>query len=86
MTRFTHDGCDFNFEIRGSGPRTILFNGSGASIESSAPLINALAKTMQVLVHDQRGLGESSVPEGPYSMSQYASDGRALLAHVGWDS
>lgn len=86
MTRFTHDGCDFNFEIRGSGPRTILFNGSGASIESSAPLINALAKTMQVLVHDQRGLGESSVPEGPYTMSQYASDGRALLAHVGWDS
>jgi pimeloyl-ACP methyl ester carboxylesterase len=85
MTRFTHDGCDFNFEIRGEGPRTLLFNGSGASIESSAPLINALAKTMQVLVHDQRGLGESSVPDGPYSMAQYASDGRALLAHVGWE-
>lgn len=86
MTRFTHDGCDFNFEIRGDGPRTLLFNGSGASIESSAPLINALAKTMQVLVHDQRGLGESSVPDGPYSMAQYASDGRALLAHVGWET
>lgn len=86
MTRFTHDGCDFNFEIRGDGPRTLLFNGSGASIESSAPLVNALAKTMQVLVHDQRGLGETSVPDGPYSMAQYAADGRALLAHVGWES
>ena len=41
---------------------------------------------MQVLVHDQRGLGESSVPDGPYSMAQYASDGRALLAHVGWET
>ncbi|MEY4009625.1 MAG: hypothetical protein RLZZ93_317, partial [Actinomycetota bacterium] len=76
MARFTHDGCDFNYEIRGSaGPRALLFNGSGASIETSAPLINALAKTMQVLVHDQRGLGASSVPDGPYTMAGYAADG-----------
>jgi pimeloyl-ACP methyl ester carboxylesterase len=85
MTRFTHDGCDINYEIRGEGPHTLLFNGSGASMESSAPLINALAKTMTVLVHDQRGLGESSVPEGPYSMAQYAADGHALVRHVGWN-
>ena len=86
MARFTHDGCDFNYEIRGSaGPRALLFNGSGASIETSAPLVNALAKTMQVLVHDQRGLGASSVPDGPYTMAGYAADGAALLRHVGWD-
>ncbi|NBQ99196.1 MAG: alpha/beta fold hydrolase [Actinobacteria bacterium] len=65
--------------------RALLFNGSGASIETSAPLINALAKTMQVLVHDQRGLGASSVPDGPYTMAGYAADGAALLRHVGWD-
>ena len=87
MPRFTHDGCDFNFEMRGDdGPRALLFNGSGASIESSAPLVNALAKTMRVLVHDQRGLGATSVPDGPYSMAGYAADGMALLRHVGWGS
>ncbi|MGA1362877.1 MAG: alpha/beta fold hydrolase [Ilumatobacteraceae bacterium] len=86
MPTFTHDGCDFHYEIRGDGPRVLLFNGSGASIETSAPLVNALAKTAMVLVHDQRGLGRTSVPPGPYTMAGYAADGRALLDHVGWDS
>jgi pimeloyl-ACP methyl ester carboxylesterase len=41
---------------------------------------------MRVLVHDQRGLGATSVPGGPYSMAGYAADGMALLRHVGWRS
>jgi pimeloyl-ACP methyl ester carboxylesterase len=86
MPTFRHDGCDIHFDFFGDGPRVLLFNGSGASIESSTPLINALAKTARVLVHDQRGLGRSSVPSGPYSMAGYAADGRALLDHVGWDT
>lgn len=86
MPGFTHDGCDFHYEIRGQGTRVLFFNGSGASITGSAPLINALAKTMQVLVHDQRGLGRTSVPDGPYSMAQYAADGMALMQHVGWET
>ena len=85
MPVFRHDGCDLHHEIRGEGTRVLFFNGSGASIESSAPLIGALAKTMQVLVHDQRGLGRSSVPDGPYTMAQYAADGHALMRHVGWE-
>lgn len=85
MATFEHDGCTIHYETRGEGPRVLFFNGSGASIESSGPLIGALARTMQVLVHDQRGLGRSSVPDGPYTMAQYAADGMALLRHVGWD-
>ena len=86
MPSFEHDGCELHYETRGAGPRALFFNGSGASIASSTPLIDALAKTMQVLVHDQRGLGRSSVPAGPYTMAQYAADGKALLGHVGWDT
>ncbi len=86
MAHFIHNGCDFNYDIRGTeGPHAIFFNGSGASIETTGPLINALAKTMQVAVHDQRGLGASSVPDGPYTMAQYADDGAALLRHIGWN-
>jgi pimeloyl-ACP methyl ester carboxylesterase len=39
-----------------------------------------------VLAHDQRGLGETSIPDGPYTMAQYAQDGAALLDHVGWET
>jgi pimeloyl-ACP methyl ester carboxylesterase len=64
----------------------LFFNGSGATLKSAALLISALAKSCTVLAHDQRGLGETSIPEGPYSMAQYAQDGAALLDHVGWET
>jgi len=75
-----------HYEIVGTGPRVLFFNGSGATLASSMPLINALAKHCEVLAHDQRGLGKTSVPDGPYTMAQYAADGAALLNHVGWDT
>ena len=64
----------------------LFFNGSGATLKTTALLIGALAKTCTVLAHDQRGLGETSIPEGPYTMTQFAQDGAALLDHVGWDT
>ena len=86
MPVFERHSLSINYQIIGSGPRVLFFNGSGGSIEGSQLLINALAKTCQVLAHDQRGLGKTSVPDGPYSMSDYAHDAAALLDHVGWQT
>jgi pimeloyl-ACP methyl ester carboxylesterase len=83
---FDRHSLSINYQIIGSGPRVLFFNGSGGSIEGSQLLINAFAKTCQVLVHDQRGLGKTSVPEGPYTMADYANDAAALLDHVGWQT
>jgi 3-oxoadipate enol-lactonase len=83
---FNHSDITINYEIVGEGPRVLFFNGSGATLKTSMLLISALAKSCTVLAHDQRGLGETSIPEGPYTMQQYASDGAALLDHVGWDT
>lgn len=73
-----------HYEMSGSGPRVLFFNGSGATLKSSRPLVEAFAAHCTVLAHDQRGLGETSIPDGPYTMQQYAADGAALLDHVGW--
>ena len=81
-----HDDISINYEVTGEGPRVLFFNGSGATLASSQLLISALAKSCTVLAHDQRGLGKTSIPDGPYTMQQYASDGAALLDHVGWDT
>lgn len=86
MALFTRDDFSINYQIVGSGPRVLFFNGSGATLESSALLISALGKECEVLAHDQRGLGKTSVPEGPYTMAQYANDAAQLLDHVGWES
>jgi pimeloyl-ACP methyl ester carboxylesterase len=72
------------YELSGQGEPVLFFNGSGATLSSSALLIGALAKDNEVLAHDQRGLGKTSIPEGPYTMADYASDGARLLDHVGW--
>jgi 3-oxoadipate enol-lactonase len=86
VPKFERSEISINYEMSGSGPRVLFFNGSGATLKSAALLISALAKTCTVLAHDQRGLGETSIPDGPYTMAQYAQDGAALLDHVGWDT
>lgn len=86
MPIFERSSISINYQIIGSGPQVLFFNGSGGSIEGSQLLINALAKTCQVLAHDQRGLGKTSVPDGPYTMADYAQDAAALLDHVGWQT
>jgi pimeloyl-ACP methyl ester carboxylesterase len=81
---FSSGNCSIYYEVQGDGPRVLFFNGSGLTLESSSMLIAALARTCCVAAHDQRGLGKSGVPEGPYSMSDYAADGAALLDDLGW--
>ena len=67
-------------------PRLLVFNGSGATIEGSKPLIDQLAKHFDVLVHDQRCLGRTGLPPTQPVMADYAADALALVDHVGWDT
>jgi pimeloyl-ACP methyl ester carboxylesterase len=80
------NGIDIYFEHSGQGRRLLFFNGSGATLESSGPMIDPYRARFEVLVHDQRGLGRTEIPSGPYSMKDYAADGLALLDFVGWSS
>jgi pimeloyl-ACP methyl ester carboxylesterase len=77
---------DLYYELRGEpgAMRVLMFNGSGATIHTAAPLIDALARHCEVLVHDQRCLGQSTVPHRQPTRADYAADGAALLDHVGW--
>lgn len=87
---------DLHYEVRGSGPRLLLCNGSGATIEASGPLIGALAQHFEVAVHDQRCLGRTGIPAAvadergaasppSVTMADYGADAVALLDHLGWD-
>jgi 3-oxoadipate enol-lactonase len=80
------NGIDLYHERSGieGGPRLLVLPGSGADLRR-ANAGRALEDRFRVLTLDQRGLGQSSVPDGPYSMAQYADDAAALMAAVGWD-
>ena len=79
------NGIDVHYERGGDGPPLLFCNGSGATLVSSAPLIERFRQRFDVLAHDQRGLGRTSIPRGPYTMADYAADAAGLLDHVGWD-
>ena len=78
------NGIDCYYERSGSGPPLLFCNGSGSSIETSRLLIDPFTKAFDVVAHDQRGLGHTEVPPGPYTMADYAADATALLDEVGW--
>ena len=79
------DDIDLYWERRGEGPRLLFVNGSGATIESAGLLIDAFARCFEVVVHDQRGLGRTTVPAEQPTMADFARDAAALLDHVGWE-
>ncbi len=87
MTELHLDDLTLWYERLGepTAPRLLVFNGSGATIEGSRPLLDRLARSFQVLVHDQRCLGRTSVPDEQPTMVDYASDAAVLLDHVGWE-
>ncbi|HEY1827826.1 MAG TPA: alpha/beta hydrolase [Acidimicrobiales bacterium] len=75
------------YELEGSGARLLVISGTGGDLRDRPRLTEGpLVERFEVLAYDQRGLGQSSVPPGPYTMAQYADDAAGLLDAVGWDS
>jgi len=68
------------YEIHGSGPRLFYIGGSGGDLRDKPNVFDGpLVREFEVLSFDQRGLGRTDAPEGPYSMGDYAEDAAALL-------
>jgi len=88
MATAMRDGHSIYYEVFGEGPRLLVFNGSGTTIESTRWLLDVLARHFTVLVHDQRGLGKTGLPDGGTqpTMADFAADGKAVLDAQGWDS
>ena len=42
---FTHDGCSFYYEVRGSGSPLLFLNGSGSTVEAVGLLVDYFAKS-----------------------------------------
>lgn len=48
------------------------------------PLGSVLPQQFDFILYDQRGMGQSGKPEGPYSMAQFAEDASQLITAFGW--
>ena len=74
------------YEIRGKGPRLLVISGTGGDLRRSPSIFEMpIAQHFEILTYDQRGLGQTSRPDIPYTMVDYADDANALLDAVGWN-
>jgi pimeloyl-ACP methyl ester carboxylesterase len=78
------NGIDTYFERAGDGRPLLFLNASGATLASASLLVQPFTRAADTVAADQRGLGRTEVPPGPYSMADYAADALALADFVGW--
>jgi pimeloyl-ACP methyl ester carboxylesterase len=83
MTRV--NDIDVNYKLEGDGPETIvLINGLADDLETWAfQMDDFLGAGYRVLRFDNRGIGASSKPAGPYSSRMLADDAKALVDSLG---
>ena len=86
MPRQTVGDIDIHWERQGLGPRLLFISGTGADLRNKPGVFEGpYPKAFDVLAYDQRGLGQTSRPDAPYSMAQYGDDAAALMDALGWD-
>jgi 3-oxoadipate enol-lactonase len=79
------NGIDINYKLEGEGPETIvLINGLADDLETWVlQMDDFLGAGYRVLRFDNRGVGQTSKPEGPYTSRMLADDAKALVDELG---
>jgi 3-oxoadipate enol-lactonase len=79
------NGVELSYRLEGEGAETIvLINGLADDLETWAlQMDDFLAAGYRVLRFDNRGVGASSAPAGPYSSAMLAADAKALIDSLG---
>ncbi len=74
----------------GSGPDVLLIGGLGDPVESWQSQLDGLADSFRMTAFDNRGVGRSPLPDGPFTVESMADDAASVLraagigsAHVG---
>ena len=71
------------WERHGEGPPLLLIHGLGYARWGWEPVLDGLARSFDVILFDNRGIGESDAPTGPYTTAQLAGDALQVLDEAG---
>ncbi|RMF57426.1 MAG: alpha/beta fold hydrolase [Calditrichaeota bacterium] len=73
---------DLYYEIHGQGSPLVLIGGLGVGVWFWEYQLPAFSSYFRTIIFDNRGVGKSSKPPGPYSIEQMTVDLVALLDHL----
>jgi pimeloyl-ACP methyl ester carboxylesterase len=71
------------WERHGAGPPLLLIQGLGYARWGWEPVVEPLARSFDVILFDNRGIGDSDAPPGPYTPAQMAGDAIQVLDEAG---
>jgi 3-oxoadipate enol-lactonase len=71
------------WERRGDGPPLLLIHGLGYARWGWESVVEPLAEDFSLLLFDNRGIGESDAPPGPYTVAELAGDTLGVLDAAG---
>ena len=71
------------WERRGAGEPLLLIHGLGYARWGWEPVLEQLARSFGVILFDNRGIGESDAPPGPYTVPELAADALQVLDEAG---
>ncbi len=86
MAYVVNKGAKLYWREEGSGPPVLLIMGLSFTHDMWYRVTPGLAGEYRAILFDNRGIGLSDVPRGPYSMRRMASDARAVLDAAGVES
>lgn len=79
MPKVKSNGIQIYYEIHGSGKPLVLISGIGYPLWQWHKMVPHLAEHFQVITFDNRGVGQSDKPAGPYTAQMLAADTAGLL-------
>jgi pimeloyl-ACP methyl ester carboxylesterase len=79
-------GVRIRWEEAGEGAPVLLIMGLGYTRDMWHRVTPLLAERFRVISFDNRGVGQSDVPEGPYTVARMAADAVAVLDAAGVDT
>lgn len=82
MPLATVNGIKLNYRVEGHGEPLVMIMGFSANRSGWISQIPFFRKHFRVVTFDNRGVGKSDKPEGPYSIKMMADDTAGLMGHL----
>lgn len=76
------EGTNIHYQIRGEGTNLVLLMGFGADGDVWEKHLNVYEKHFRCIILDNRGVGQSDQPLGPYTTKMMAQDTLAVIDHA----
>lgn len=83
MPKVQTNGIEIYYELHGEGTPLVLISGLGYPAWEWHKMVPYLAEKFQVITFDNRGVGQSDKPAGPYTAQMLAADVAGLLDALG---